>query len=508
MGLSLLLFVQASNVYPQLLLARLLFSLGGSATATMVTAILPAMTASPSRNDFAEAGATGENTSLNDAPSSLSSDLTVTPARVKAPDIPSGTRSKLYRSSPTSLAGFVGLFTGLGALVALGLFLPLLAHGRIPDAGPGASIVSTYYIVAIVAFSAAIACFLGLRNVKGEENKGLKRLLNLRSSDTGLPSTNARQSYLSSLWESLRLGIGHSLIGLGYLGGFVARASSVGISLFIPLYVNAYYISSGNCQNPVDDPSEIKSTCPQAYVLAAELTGISQLFALVMAPAFGYFADRYQRHHVPLLLAAVAGILGYLGLANLKTPLPSGNDGNPVVLVLVSLIGISQIGCIVCSLGLLGRGILGLKSLDFSEAEATASRLRSETIANENRSPSYPTHNPSDSSTDPLVPIDAEQGTDALDAEETTNLLGRTPETPQSLNHLKGSIAGVYSFAGGAGILLLTKLGGYLFDTKSNGAPFYMLAIFNILLLFTTGHTAIIETRQTYKKRHVLVKSL
>ena len=31
-GLSLVLFVQAKNVYPQLLLARILFSLGGSAT--------------------------------------------------------------------------------------------------------------------------------------------------------------------------------------------------------------------------------------------------------------------------------------------------------------------------------------------------------------------------------------------------------------------------------------------------------------------------------------------
>jgi MFS family permease len=45
-GLALILSVQAKNVYPQLLLARLFFSIGGAATSTMVTAILPSMTAS------------------------------------------------------------------------------------------------------------------------------------------------------------------------------------------------------------------------------------------------------------------------------------------------------------------------------------------------------------------------------------------------------------------------------------------------------------------------------
>jgi len=48
---------------------------------------------------------------------------------------------------------------------------------------------------------------------------------------------------------------------------------------------------------------------------------------------------------------------------------------------------------------------------------------------------------------------------------------------------LKGSIAGVYSWCGGAAILLLTKLGGYLFDSWTMGAPFYMMAIFNCIML-------------------------
>jgi hypothetical protein len=51
---------------------------------------------------------------------------------------------------------------------------------------------------------------------------------------------------------------------------------------------------------------------------------------------------------------------------------------------------------------------------------------------------------------------------------------------------LKGSIAGVYSLCGGAAILILTKLGGYLFDTVSSGTPFYMMAGFNGILLIAT----------------------
>jgi hypothetical protein len=49
----------------------------------------------------------------------------------------------------------------------------------------------------------------------------------------------------------------------------------------------------------------------------------------------------------------------------------------------------------------------------------------------------------------------------------------------------------VYSLCGGIAILLLTKLGGYLFDKLSNGAPFYMMAVFNtVLLAFSLGMDA------------------
>ena len=104
----------------------------------------------------------------------------------------------------------------------------------------------------------------------------------------------------------------------------------------------------------------------------------------------------------------------------------------------------------MCSLGLLGRGVLGDEG-----GYNLSSQLET-----------------------------APQSYNANDATETAPLIGSSPQgTETSRGHLKGSIAGVYSLSGGAAILLLTKLGGYLFDSLSNGAPFYMMAIFNAILL-------------------------
>jgi hypothetical protein len=131
-----------------------------------------------------------------------------------------------------------------------------------------------------------------------------------------------------------------------------------------------------------------------------------------------------------------------------------GRGGSPVIFLVVALIGISQIGAIVCSLGLLGRGVLGDEGGYNLSSQIGGSRTTPSVVLND------------DSETAPLVPT----------------------ITPSSRNHLKGSIAGVYSLSGGAAILLLTKLGGYLFDSLSTGAPFYMMAIFNaILLVVGTG---------------------
>lgn len=239
------------------------------------------------------------------------------------------------------------------------------------------------------------------------------------------------------------------------------------ISLFVPLFVNTFFISNGFCQGSPNDPSpELKKECRAAYILASILTGVAQLMGLICAPIFGYVSSYPGRVNVPVVVATVFGIVGYIVFPMLSSPEyknADGRGGTPVVFLIVSLIGISQIGAIVCSLGSLGRGVL----------TADVPRTR-----------------PSDES----GPLEAEAG-------EGAPLLGGGAANfgTASRVRLKGSIAGVYSWCGGAAILLLTKLGGYLFDEVSSGAPFYMMAIFNAILLIAS--VGIDISREVQRKR-------
>jgi len=452
--------------------------------ATMVTAILPSMTGSNQEHEYPveqpipESILAGNTNTRCSITASLDSEATITPATYNGrgkPAQPSITVSKVSKktsSSPPRLAGLVGVFTGCGALVALALFLPLPAQfSHLNGVTQGQAVAYSFYVVGGIALLVAGFCFIGLRGLQGEEGKGWALLLGSSPTSHGYETVDTQQGsqdhrapirvpflpYWRLLLDSTLLGFKDAQIGLGYLGGFVARASSVGISLFIPLYINAYFIRNGFCQGSPNDPSpELKKECRAAYVLAAELTGVSQLVALLCAPLFGYLSDRYRRFNIPLLVASIFGVVGYTAFAKLTSPEPkdiNNRGGSPVVFVIVSLIGISQIGAIVCSLGLLGRGVLGDEGGYHLSGQLHDAQ-----------------------------PVSGQGGQDAM---ETSPLVASSqlPVNTHSRSHLKGSIAGVYSLSGGAAILLLTKLGGFLFDSLSTGAPFYMMAIFNAVLL-------------------------
>ena len=48
---------------------------------------------------------------------------------------------------------------------------------------------------------------------------------------------------------------------------------------------------------------------------------------------------------------------------------------------------------------------------------------------------------------------------------------------------------------GGCGILLLTKVGGVLFDRWSAGAPFYIMAMLNCVAVFAAAGVMLVERR-------------
>lgn len=456
----------------------------------MVTAILPSLTNDEHAAKEAENALPkiARNPRLS-AAFSVESEITITPERYtrslsQERDGQSGHSDNAVEDSkkPSALAGYVGLFTGCGALVALTLFLPLPAKfGEIDGVTPGEAVSYSFYVVGAVSLAVSIFVFVGLRNLKGEEGKGWRVLIGRKSwyqeqveqledpederkkASLGLNMLTSEIAnraaaqklipYLHLMKDSVLLAFTDSRIGLGYLGGFVARASTVAISLFIPLYINTYFISNGFCHGSPHDPSpELKKECRSAYVLSSILTGVAQLMGLIAAPFFGYLSGRVGRVNYPVIVATVFGIVGYLILPQLTSPEiknVDGRGGSPAIFAVVTLIGISQIGSIVCSLGVLGQGVLAVDLQQTVLREPTLAPDEDESADNE-----------------PLIRICSDQ--------------------EGSRVRLKGSIAGVYSLCGGAAILLLTKLGGYLFDKVSNGAPFYMMAVFNSILLIVT----------------------
>jgi MFS family permease len=130
---ALVLSVSLKSVYPGLLLARVLFSVGAAAATTMVTAILPEMTLKE--------------------PTALIGEITTT-----------GTLN--VELAPTGkLAGLIGLLSGLGALLSLALLLPLPSHISkwYPSLGPDQSIRIVYILVATLACVSRSCAGLGFR---------------------------------------------------------------------------------------------------------------------------------------------------------------------------------------------------------------------------------------------------------------------------------------------------------------------------------------------------------
>jgi MFS family permease len=356
--------------------------------------------------------------------------------------------------SAGKLAGFVGLFTGLGALIALFVFLPLPAHFEKSGSSKSDAIALSFFVVASIAGVVSCICSIGLRSLPGEEGKKLAAIFS-KNADKDVANGAALRSlrtYTALLLDAVFLGIKDVNIGLAYAGGFVARASSVAISLFIPLFVNHHFLETGRCPSNPDGNSP-KESCRRAYVVASMLTGVSQLIALLCAPLFGYLTSQYSRSNLPLLVAAASGVAGYAAFGVLRDPDPQGEEGSAGVYFIVALIGISQIGAIVCSLGLLAQGVQ-------EEDVGGAGGLLEE-----------------DSEAEPLMPT--------------------AVENPKpSRRGIKGSVAGIYSLSGGAGILLLTKVGGLLFDKADTGSPFFIMSAFNGFLLAVGVVCAVVNLRR------------
>eukprot|EP00842_Homolaphlyctis_polyrhiza_P004822 jgi/Hompol1/5340/HPOL_001235-RA len=413
-GVSLILYPLATNVYPQLLIYRLVFSLGGAAVSSMLAAVV--------------------------------ADIVVESDRGK-------------------VSGIAGCATGLGALI--GLFGFLRMPTLLGYSGNGLRL--SFTIVGCIAFILAGIVFAGLRQPSRSRNQQLRRneqtqnsseeeinvsphaptgqleygaistsAIGTASADgsieslSGSPrSSNERRgrSFTALFREHLRTTLTSSKDGfaaarqprilLGYIGSFLARGDTITITLFIPLFVYKFFLSIGKCTDDLDGTVEM---CNDAYVLASILSGVTQTFALIGAPVFGFLADRIYRPFL-MMAASIMTMAGYLLLYATHDP------RSKLQFVNAFLIGAGEIGMVILSL---------------------------------------------------------------------------TFVTASSVPHtIRGGVSGVSSFFGAAGILLISKLGGYLFDVWSLTMPFLLVALLHTASIAVSCWVIVTELRSLQAQERI-----
>ncbi|EFP92095.2 uncharacterized protein PGTG_17400 [Puccinia graminis f. sp. tritici CRL 75-36-700-3] len=253
------------------------------------------------------------------------------------------------------------------------------------------------------------------------------------------PSTHWKQSILALLL-GFKLIKQHRHLIVAYASGFAARATTIGVTAYIPVFVNQYFISTGQCQldRPDAPPDEVKKGCHAAFALASALTGTVQLCALLLSPVVGWMASVYPQARI-LATSNLLSALGFIGFGLLPRP------NHFLVWPICILLGLSQITGIVVSLSLCASC-----RWQIFHSESAISRQT-----------------------------------------ESTPLISDPPQSNRApWQEISGAIAGVYSLSGGLGILV-GSFGGILSDWSPR-APFYLtgvIAFLASLVCILVGHS-------------------
>lgn len=269
-------------------------------------------------------------------------------------------------------SGFMGVFSGLGALLALFVIVRIAEFTEMAGAGPVSSGRSMYFFVVFMCVATAFMCLWGLKDPPQDPESIAAR----------------KKSILVVLKEGVQAGIDDPVLMLAYFGAFVSRGDSAILNIFLSLWVNQW-------------ATDNDYTGTEAIALAGTMVGISQGAAMMTAPIWGWMSDKYPKI-VSLNWSCFVAAVGYLMLGFRENP----TDGLAYVATVV--IGAGQMGGIIC-----GQALVAYHSPDV----------------------------------------------------------------------IAGSVSGVYGFTGACGILMVTKLGGYLFEEWREGAPLIILAGMNIAQL-------------------------
>ncbi|SPO19836.1 uncharacterized protein UTRI_00231_B [Ustilago trichophora] len=266
---------------------------------------------------------------------------------------------------------------------------------------------------------------------------------------------------------------------MAYLGGALARAFTIGTTAFLPLLVTHHYYTSGICrQLPSPNPDaplpndELKKLCRSAFTATAILGGTAQLTALLASPLIGFLCDALSPTMTISLTSALGAVGFYLlgvGTAGFAGDKQTGEEvPDPLTGLSIAaavLVGFGQIGAIVSSLA----GCARARSL-IAEGEDEDSSLFAQ--ANHDGEEAD-----TGSAADTLVP--GRQGSTqrhlSSRAQRSANIQDVTVE---EAGQGPGAIAGAYSCTGSLSILVISKLGGFLFDMYVP-SPFLLIGGFS-----------------------------
>jgi MFS family permease len=293
-------FTSAAAYFPDLLLWRLLFSIGGACCSCMLSACLADISSEKDRGKF---------------------------------------------------SGILGLVSGFGAVLSVFLLLPLstkLGGGQV-------GLQNSYTVVASLAIfaSASLAIMSFFTPPQEQPSLNLESSLNLEEQDEGESVSelivspeekplNVLQKWYMSSRDGV-LAVKDSNILLGYLASFLARSDSLSITLYLPLSIYKYYLEEGLCKEIVEGIE--KETCNDAYIKASIMSGVTQCFALVGAPIFGYLLDKMNRVYCVFGASFIAAS-GYILLSFSRSPI------TPINYLFLFCIGFGEMGLVVASVTL------------------------------------------------------------------------------------------------------------------------------------------------------------
>lgn len=337
-GIALMVYTTAKNVYPDLLFLRLFFSLGATAGAGMLTAMLAELSSSgfelKSLFSFGNRPVEDQEVQSEEGREVLQDDFE------DLDDDENGTPAKRNGK----LTSVIGISTGLGAVFSVAVYLPL--PSRLGQNEPAAQALKhSFLIVGGIAILSSFILAYALFSEKTFKIPFLSKYLSPYDDileELEQEEQEHSRAETKSYIELLKLGFGEAKnpkIALAYIGAFVSRATTVAGAVFIPLYVNSYYLKTGKCT------AGDKLHCRDAYIRAAILTGILNTVSLILAPLFGYIADKFGRKNA-LVITTISGMIGSLGFAILNNPL------SPAAIVFSVFFGTAQIGSIVTSMSL------------------------------------------------------------------------------------------------------------------------------------------------------------